>query len=396
MKVNFFERLSFTNTPTDSLCVADAVQALTHTQMGRIFSTPLDRAFSFNFGPSIYIAFVRFYLGLPPPVTVGGLTKQPGFDYSVQRCLASHGVHVSPFLDANGTHASANCPATQQERHKKHNALLRVIKVASREAGLTVSCEPDTHALLLCEFSKPDCRRIFPKATTPEYKKQFKELLAVIESVAAPNCTLSATEKQKVIQTQADKLPLIDPHAAKGLIIDFKITNDSTGEEKWGDVTVANTTSPSVVALEFKAVSDRYLSKTISDETKLPDVLRLDPSPVLLGREQSKKDKYSRLLLIAAKQFREGKRAKMPTFTPYAISNFGELSPAAAELQDWLSDQYRLKCADDGPRADGVTVQERVRNFRYKLLLRTLLVLAAGIGGMMCAAGAPWGAGLPA
>jgi hypothetical protein len=99
-------------------------------------------------------------------------------------------------------------------------------------------------------------------------------------------------------------------------------------------------------------------------------------------------------LLIAGKQFREGKRAKMPSFTPYAVSNFGELSPAAVELQAWLTDQYRFKCADDSARADGVTVQERVRIFRHKLLIRTLLAVAAGIGSMICAAGAPWGPGL--
>ena len=39
-------------------------------------------------------------------------------------------------------------------------------------------------------------------------------------------------------------------------------------------------------------------------------------------------------MLIAGKQFREGKRVKMPIFTAYAVSNFGELSPAAVELQD--------------------------------------------------------------
>jgi hypothetical protein len=268
-----------------------------------------------------------------------------------------------------------------------------VIKVAAREAGLSVSCEPDTHSLLLGEFSKPDCRRIFPKVTTPEYKQCFANLVATLDVVTAPTCTLSNLEKQQLIQVQTDKLPLLDPQAAKGLRIDFKITNDSTGEEKWGDVSVANTTSPSVCASEFKAVSDRHLSKIISDETKLPDVLRLDPSPVLLSREVCKIEKYSRLLLIARKQFREGKRAKMPSFIPFVMSNFGELSPAAHELHGWLTDQYRVKCAADGARNDGFTVPDLVRSFRYKLLVRSLLAVAAGIGNMICAAGAPWGSG---
>jgi hypothetical protein len=257
MKVKRFEQLSIATVPTDTLCVADTIHALTHTQMGRLFSTPLDRSFCFDFGSNSYNAFVRFYLGLPPPITVGGLTKQQGFDYPVQRCLASHGVHVSPFLDANGTHASANCPAAQRERHKKHNSIVRVIKVAAREAGLSVSVEPDTYSLLLGEFPKADCKRIFPKVTTPEYKQCFANLVATIDTVTSPGCTLSDPEKQQLIQVQTDKLPLLDAQAAKGLRIDFKITNDSTGEEKWGDVSVANTSSPSVCAQEFKAVSDR-------------------------------------------------------------------------------------------------------------------------------------------
>ena len=154
---------------------------------------------------------------------------------------------------------------------------------------------------------------------------------------------------------------------------------------------MVNIISPSVCAAEFKAISDQQISKILAVDLKLPDLLRTDASPALLRRQVIKCEKYSRLMLIAGKQCREGKRVKMPTFTPYAVSNFGELSPAAVELQDWISDQYRFKCVKEGMRADGCTTPDLVRSFRRKLVMRTQLAIAAGIGGMICRAGLAWG-----
>ena len=70
---------------------------------------------------------------------------------------------------------------------------------------------------------------------------------------------------------------------------------------------------------------------------------------------------------------------------------FGELSPATVELHDWISDQYRFKCVKEGMRADGCTTPDLVRSFRRKLVMRTQLGIAAGIGGMLCSAGLAWG-----
>ena len=92
-------------------------------------------------------------------------------------------------------------------------------------------------------------------------------------------------------------------------------------------------------------------------------------------------------MLVAGKQFREGKRVKMPTFTPYAVS----YSETSVELHDWISDQYRFKCVKEGMRADGCTTPDLVRSFRRKLVMRTQLAIAAGIGGMLCSAGLAWG-----
>jgi hypothetical protein len=374
-----------------TLSAADSIHALSHAQVGRVFGVVFDPSFALNFDSFAYTAFCRFFLGLPPATTVGQHTSQDGFDYPVQRCLANHGVHVNPFLDANAIHASSGCPAVQRPRMAKHNAILRVIKGAAVEAGLTISCEPDTFSLLLGDISKQDCKRVFPKVASKRYKTAFTDLLNTIDYIAHPLCTLSDLDKNSLIQEKTDALPLVDPQDATGLRLDFAITNDSTGVTKWGDVTVVNTTSPSYSSAELKAIMSRQLSKNISVASKLPDLMRSDPSPALLTRQTLKIDKYSRLLLVAGKQFRDGKRSKLPTFVPFAVSNLGELSPAATELHDWISDQFRLKCIKEGLRADGRTAPELVYAFRSKLRTRTLLAVAAGIGSMICSAGLPWG-----
>jgi hypothetical protein len=373
-----------------SLSAADAIQALSSTQIGHVFGAVCDPSFALNFDPLAYIAFCRFFLGLPPATTVGQHTVQEGFDYPVQRCLSGHGVHVNPFLDANAIHASSGCPSAQRDCIGRHNAIVRVIAGAASEAGLKVSREPDTHSLLLGEVSKQDCKRVFPKKASKRYKEAFTDLVNTIDMTTSSSCTLSDADKQTLIRQKTDALPLLDPNDATGLRLDFAITNDSTGDTKWGDVTVVNTTSPSYSGAELKAIMSRQLSKNLSVASNLPDLMRSDPSPSLVTRQALKTEKYSRLMLIAGKQHRDGKRPKMPTFVPFAISNLGELSPAAVELHDWISDQFRLKCIKEGARADGCSAADLVYAFRRKLRVRTLFAVAAGIGSMICNAGLPW------
>src|SRR4051812_27872839 len=78
---------------------------------------------------------------------------------------------ATQFLDADGAHAASQCPSSYAGRMQKHNTLARVVANAAKEAGLRVSLEPDTHSLLLGEFSKLECRRIFPKKTSRDYKQ---------------------------------------------------------------------------------------------------------------------------------------------------------------------------------------------------------------------------------
>jgi hypothetical protein len=132
---------------SETLSKADVLRANTHTQAGRIFATPLCFDLPFVLTNEQYLAWSRSFLGLPPASTLGNHVEQKGFDYPVQKCLAVHRCK-SQFLDADGCHASAHCPASRSAVMKKHNFITRVVAQAGREAGLTVRVEPDTHSLL--------------------------------------------------------------------------------------------------------------------------------------------------------------------------------------------------------------------------------------------------------
>ena len=73
------------------------------------------------------------------------------------------------------------------------------------------------------------------------------------------------------------------------------------------------------------------------------------------------------------------------------MSDYGEIAPMAADLMEWLVQQFRLKCDQAGKKADGVSVLDRTRDFRRKLYNGVQFALAAGCGEMMCRAGAAWG-----
>ena len=94
--------------------------------------------------------------------------------------------------------------------------------------------------------------------------------------------------------------------------------------------------------------------------------------------------------MIAAKQCLDRKRSTLPTFSPFVLSDF-QLAPSAVELQEWLVNQYRVRCVKLGHRADGCQADELVHRFRHKLKIGVQMAVAAGFGCMIQAAGQPWG-----
>ncbi len=388
--LNSLTRPSLLSANNPSLTESDVIQASSQTFQGKLFSEPLK--FFDSFSPASYLNFCRVFLGLPPALTVGGAGPHRDFDYPIQKCLAKHS-GTSMYLDASGNHASSNCPATYHHRCVKHRNIMRVIADAAQEAGLATRCEPDTHSLLLGEFSPEECRRVFPKNMSKSYQAAFGNLSQAQDFIASAGCSFSLEEKQIYIQQKIDLLP-IHKGEATGLRVDICLENTETGEAKWVDTTVVHTTCASYRSKELAAIAKRNLAAAVTESYLLPKTWSQDPSPALLEREAGKSAKYSRLVMVAAKQHLDGKRSSIPVFTPFAVSDFGELSPTAVGLQEWLVNQYRKRCIKQGRRSDGCSTEELVQQFRHRLKIGVQLAVAAGLGNMIQAAGLSWGGGL--
>lgn len=388
IKLDRFHKLTAVSLLSPTLTPSDVIHASCRSFAGRIFSEPIKSQPDLNFGTTDYLNFCRFFLGLPPAITVGAAKPHPDFDYPVQKCLSAHSGECK-MLDASADHASSNCPATYASRIQKHQNLMRVIAKSAQEAGLRSRCEPDTYSLLLQEFTKADCRRVFPKQMSKSYQIAFENLSQAADFIASVNCPMSPEEKQIYIQSKIDLLP-IHKGELTGLRLDVCLENPNTGETKWIDTTVVHTTCASYRNTELKAIAKRNLALSMADLHELPG-LPQDQSPTLLQREVEKTEKYSRLVMVAAKQFKDGKRSSLPVFTPFVVSDFGELAPAASELQEWIVEQYRRKLVQEGRRADGRSIADMVRQFRHRFKVGIQLGIAAGLGAMIQAAGQPWG-----
>jgi len=262
----------------ETLTKADVLRAGTRTNAGRIFTVAVGNKLPFVFSNDQYIAWCRSFLGLPPVTTVGGHTEQKGFDYPVQRCQSMH-VGASPFLDADGAHAAAHCPSAYGAQMKRHNNIARVLAEAAKRAGLKVDVEPATHGLLLGEFTKAECKRIFPKHVSKEYREKFAEVVAAAEAVAAPGCELTEEAKRALVRSKVDALPAPKAEDATGLRIDLALENATTGETWWVDVTAVHTGAESYQDKELKHLSSKNIAESISQATAMVDPLKLDQAP---------------------------------------------------------------------------------------------------------------------
>jgi hypothetical protein len=228
---------------SETLSKADVLRANSHTQAGRIFATPLCFDLPFVFTNEQYLAWCLSFLGLPPASTIGNHVEQKGFDYPVQKCLAVHRCR-SQFLDADG--CSAHCPAAHRGLMKKHNFINRVLARAGKDAG--------------GEFSKSDCRRVFPKHVSKNYRDKFDEVVAVTELVASPTCELSEEAKRALVKSKVDALPAVRRDDVTGLRVDISLENEVTGETWWGDVTAVHTGAESYQDKEIKSLCARQIS----------------------------------------------------------------------------------------------------------------------------------------
>ena len=88
----------------------------------------------------------------------------------------SHGPTTS--RTRTGDHHNSGCPSAALGLNWRHSALKFALRRFGQEAGLQVDMEPQTHDLLLRQFTAPECRVLFPKCVSAAQQLETKTLLA--------------------------------------------------------------------------------------------------------------------------------------------------------------------------------------------------------------------------
>jgi hypothetical protein len=204
----------------------------------------------------------------------------------------------------------------------------------AQEAGLAARLEPDTYVLLQEEFSRIECRRVFPRKFGAAYRKLFAQMIPAYQAAARARTTTDKAAAMACVRTILDSFPLSNNREMSGLRVDVAISDPETGAERWVDVSTVHTTSQSYLKAEYEDVKRRVAAAELAVEPACNPAL-LDPSPAVAAREKLKRDKYAILVAIAAKQTAEYKRSATPAIAPFILSDNGEMGPSANELQEW-------------------------------------------------------------
>ena len=160
------------------------------------------------------------------------------------------------------------------------------LMAAAQAAGLQVHWETDTYSLLMGQFSKAECRRIFPKWTTKEYDTKLTQIMdAVLDR--APNSAVTPQQQQAQLDEMVRALPPLKDADPVELRIDLAVTDPVNGDTFWVDATVCHTNSPSYLRVEGQAAIARQVAMMAVQECKTPDVMGLEPSPMLVQEREN-------------------------------------------------------------------------------------------------------------
>jgi len=250
-------------------------------------------------------------------------------------------------------------------------------------AGCTATIEPATHLLLLNEFTPQQCRVLFPKNPSKDFRDSSVKLYRELQAIAAlPADAPDRAEREREAGVELDVL-LEDKCAKSGRRMDVQIVDPRTGEEVWTDPTCIHTTGTTKLAAERKETMRR-----LGSENK---EVKGAPSPAVKAAHKKKQETYALMLAIAEKQAANGSRVTAPLFFPAVVSTHGEFCEGMVSLQEWLTSKYRARLQREGDRDDGAPIELLTGRFRYSLRASVLLAMAKGQAGMLLAAGLPTG-----
>ena len=99
--------------------------------------------------------------------------------------MGTHAEARDTWLDLYGGHDNSSCGPTSHGKHKGHTLLKYVIhRFAGMVPGVKCVVEPQTHDVLLGQFSKTQCRKLFPKRPSKERAAEIKKLVDELDEVS--------------------------------------------------------------------------------------------------------------------------------------------------------------------------------------------------------------------
>ena len=241
--------------------------------------------------------------------------------------------------------------------------------------------EPQTHDLLLRQFTAQQCRVLFPKRATVAQQAQTAALLAkltsttnTLEQKAQLASEFAARFRECCAQDEKS-----GSKGRKGLRIDVQLLDTHAGREYWLDATCVHSTCASRLVAELASATARVAPTPLTphhgaaagDQTKLKHAV------------------YAPLLSIAAKQQLDGKRPDNPIFLAVTATTHGELGSEAIKTIEIVTKIFRKRVEREGDRADGKKPTDLVNGFRARFRLALLCAVADGHAMMLTTAGLP-------
>jgi hypothetical protein len=332
-----------------------------------------------------FVAWFRRFLRIPQLQRLGNAEPRFGHDADLEQCCGSHSSGPDRFLDVFGVHDNSSCPPCAKGRAIGHTAMKRGLARFGRLAKVRAEVEPQTHDLLRGQFTSDQCAILFPKRPAKAYRDEIKSLLRNHHQLALLPCGEERKRKQLEFSQDVVKLSLRAPgvQERKGLRIDVQLTDLTTDEELWVDVTSWCPLVP----------TDGRLRKEVARtmERKLSDIkqIRERSSVTVELARATKLDDYGMLALLGQKQAIDGKRAHAPQFTPLTVTTQGEHGPGATLTREWLAKRYRQHLDETSPRADGSDTNALVGRYRDDFNMMLRMAIIRRIGAMATVVGLP-------
>ena len=297
--------------------------------------------------------------------------------------MGTHAEARDTWLDLYGGHDNGSCGPTSHGKHKGHTLLKYVIhRFAGMVPGDKCVVEPQTHDVLLGQFSKAQCRKLFPKRPSKERAAEIKKVVDELDEVSKlPEGTARTSRYQAACATaRMDELNTANiKEEKKAVRLDVQLQHGT--DELLIDGTIVHSLTKTNKQAEAKRTWERLLSSIGSVKDK--------PAAAIDRARAAKFQTYNPLIYVVKKQVVDGRRRKEPQFTPAAVTTFGELGPGCVVVQEWLAMRYKAHLMRAGDRADRRKPSQLTGMFRADFRMALLMVAARR------AAAVQQGAGLP-